>query len=109
MSDEKFGLSIGGPIRLPCDSVLMHYMPSDSVLVHYIISFIQWPAVSVDLEKALLNSVATTCCCSSLITFQHGHNSRQLSLCGYLAAVHTLKFCIHFKPVQILFVLKLMI
>lgn len=73
MSEEKVGLSIGGPIRLPCDSVL----------VHYIIFFIQWPAVAVDLEKTLLNSIASTCCCSSLITFQHGHNSRQPLLCGY--------------------------
>lgn len=71
--EEEFGLSSGGPIRLPCDSIFLNY----------IISFIQQHGVAADLEKALLTSIATTCRCSSSISFQHCHDSQQQLLCGY--------------------------
>jgi hypothetical protein len=48
MSEEEFGLPSNGPITLPCDGVFMDY----------IISLVQW-RMPVDLEKALLTSMAT--------------------------------------------------
>lgn len=73
ISEEEFGLSSGGPIRLPCDSIFLNY----------IISFIQRPGLAADLEKALLSSIASTCRCSSSFSSQHCHNSQQQLLCGY--------------------------
>ncbi|KAF3434810.1 hypothetical protein FNV43_RR21896 [Rhamnella rubrinervis] len=73
ISEEEFGLSSGGPIRLPCDSIFLNY----------IISLIQRPEVAADLEEALLSSIASTCRRSSSIAFQHCHNSQQQLLYGY--------------------------
>lgn len=64
MSEEEFGLSSHGPIRLPCDSALMNY----------IVLLVQ-RGVARDLERALLNTIdsATYCCYSSHKSFCHGH------------------------------------
>lgn len=65
MSEQEFGLSSIGPIRLPCDSVFLNY----------IVPLIQ-RGVAVDLEKALLNSIATFgCSSSSFSTMVHPKNS----------------------------------
>jgi hypothetical protein len=47
-TSEEFGLPGNGPITLPCESVLMEY----------VVSLVQW-RMPVDLEKALLTSMAT--------------------------------------------------
>nr|AMQ09541.1 small auxin up regulated protein [Boehmeria nivea] len=62
MSEEEFGLSTKGPIRLPCDSALMNY----------IVLLVQ-RGVARDLEKALLNTIdSATSCYSSSKSFYHG-------------------------------------
>ncbi|OIS96917.1 PREDICTED: auxin-responsive protein SAUR68-like [Nicotiana attenuata] len=56
MSEEEFGLPSGGPITLPCDSALMDY----------IVSLIEKGAAAGDLRKALLLSINSCCCSTSL-------------------------------------------
>ncbi|XP_055807239.1 auxin-responsive protein SAUR68-like [Solanum dulcamara] len=56
MSEEEFGLTSGGPITLPCDSTFMDY----------IISLIKKGIASGDLHKALLLSIPSCCCSTSL-------------------------------------------
>ncbi|CAN6704569.1 unnamed protein product [Malus baccata var. baccata] len=51
MSEEEFGLSSSEPITLPCDSFFMNYMLS---LVNR--------GLTVDMMKALLNSIITRNC-----------------------------------------------
>lgn len=70
-SEEEFGISSDGPITLPCDSVFMNY----------IVLLIQRGAAK-DLEKALLNSIATKCC-SSISSCHQGFAGQNLVLCGY--------------------------
>ncbi|KAM4089521.1 hypothetical protein ACB094_07G159100 [Castanea mollissima] len=70
-SEEEFGISSDGPIILPCDSVFMNY----------IVLLIQRGAAK-DLEKALLNSIATKCC-SSISSCHQGFAGQNLVLCGY--------------------------
>ncbi|KAL7207047.1 hypothetical protein ACSBR2_019692 [Camellia fascicularis] len=65
--EAEFGLPRDGPITLPCDSIFMEY----------IVSLIQRGVVK-DLEKALLMSVATSLCSSSLSSFHHGKANQQL-------------------------------
>nr|XP_016455744.1 PREDICTED: auxin-responsive protein SAUR68-like [Nicotiana tabacum] len=67
MSEEEFGLSSGGPITLPCDSVFMDY----------IISLIKKGAAGGDLHKALVLSV-TSCCCSTSSLHQKWGNQQLL-------------------------------
>ncbi|XP_062076486.1 auxin-responsive protein SAUR68-like [Humulus lupulus] len=55
MSEEEFGLSSDAPIRLPCDAVFMEY----------VVKLIR-RGVAKDLEKALLRSIDTSFCYSSL-------------------------------------------
>nr|XP_009787593.1 PREDICTED: auxin-induced protein 6B-like [Nicotiana sylvestris] len=55
MSEEEFGLSSGGPITLPCDSSFMDY-----------ISLIKKGAAAGDFRKALLLSINSCCCSTSL-------------------------------------------
>nr|XP_016441489.1 PREDICTED: auxin-responsive protein SAUR68-like [Nicotiana tabacum] len=55
MSEEEFGLPSDGPITLPCDALFLNY----------IISLIR-RGVTVDLQNALLVSVASSRCSSVL-------------------------------------------
>ncbi|RVW48283.1 Auxin-responsive protein SAUR66 [Vitis vinifera] len=70
MAEEEFGLQSNGPITLPCDSVFMEY----------ILPLIQ-RGVAKDVEKALLFSLATSCC--SLLSSHQEHISQQLLVCSY--------------------------
>lgn len=67
MSEEEFGLSSEGPIRLPCDAVFMNYMV-----------LLMEQGAAKDLEKALLNSIATSRCSS----FQEGHTGKNILISG---------------------------
>ncbi|KAI8004127.1 Auxin-responsive protein SAUR64 [Camellia lanceoleosa] len=67
LPEPEFGLPRDGPITLPCDSIFMEY----------IVSLIQC-GVAKDLEKALLMSVATSLCSSSLSSFHHGKTNQKL-------------------------------
>ncbi|KAJ0077135.1 hypothetical protein Patl1_35774 [Pistacia atlantica] len=67
MSEDEFGLPIGGPITLPCDAIFMEYA----------VSLIQRHATK-DVEKALLMSLATGRCLPS--SHLHQEQSNQLSL-----------------------------
>lgn len=71
MSEEEFGLSSKGPITLPCDAVFMNY----------VVLPIQRGAVK-DLEKALVNSIATSHC-SLASSLHEEHTSKQFLVCGY--------------------------
>lgn len=90
MSEEEFGLSSGGPIRLPCDSVFLNY----------IVSLFQ-RGLSADLEKALLNSISICRFSSTSTSFQHG---QQQLLCSYW--MDNTRILYSSKLVQIFFVLK---
>ncbi|XVE67250.1 hypothetical protein DITRI_Ditri08aG0145300 [Diplodiscus trichospermus] len=71
MSEKEFGLPSDGPITLPCDSVVMNY----------IVTLLK-RGLSKDLEKAVLNSVASYGC--SLNTYFHqGHAEQQLLVFGF--------------------------
>lgn len=52
ISKEEFGLSSSEPITLPCDSFFMNYM----------VSLVNRGCLTVDMEKALLNSIITRSC-----------------------------------------------
>jgi|UniRef100_A0A2N9ETY6 hypothetical protein len=71
MSEEEFGISSEGPITLPCDAVFMNY----------VVLLIQRGAVK-DLEKALVNSIATSSCLLASSLHQE-HTSKQFLVCGY--------------------------
>lgn len=70
MSEEEFGISSNAPIVFPCDSLLMNY----------IVSLVKL-GMSLDLEKALLNSIIRGCCSTS--SFHQEQTGQQLLLCGY--------------------------
>ncbi|TQD89360.1 hypothetical protein C1H46_025081 [Malus baccata] len=70
-SEEEFGLSSSEPITLPCDSFFMNYMLS---LVNR--------GLTVDMEKALLNSIITRSCSINSSLHQE-QTSLQLLLWGY--------------------------
>lgn len=73
MSEEEFGLSSNGPIRLPCDAVFMEY----------VIKLIRL-GVAKYLEKALLKSIETSLCYSlSASSFHQGVTSQQIPVFGY--------------------------
>ncbi|CAN4114723.1 unnamed protein product [Withania somnifera] len=69
MSEEEFGLPIGGPITLPCDSAFMDY----------IISLIKKGIAAGDLHNALLLSIPS-CSCSTFSLHQESGN-QQLLVC----------------------------
>ena len=71
MSEEEFRLSSKGPITLPCDAVFMNY----------VVLLIQRGAIK-DLEKALVNSIATSHC-SLASSLHQEHTSKQFLVCGY--------------------------
>nr|XP_009760850.1 PREDICTED: auxin-induced protein 6B-like [Nicotiana sylvestris] len=68
MSEEEFGLPSDGPITLPCDSIFMNY----------VISLIE-RGVAVDLQNALLVSVASSRCSSAL--YLHELRNTELLVC----------------------------
>ena len=73
MSEEEFGLSSDGPIRLPCDAVFMEY----------VIKLIR-RGVAKDLEKALLKSIETSLCYSLPASSLHqGLTSQPIPVFGY--------------------------
>ncbi|OMO73913.1 Auxin responsive SAUR protein [Corchorus olitorius] len=77
MSEEEFGLSSDGPIRLPCDSVIMNY-----------IVLLVGRGLAKDLERAVLNSITCHRCSSYSFgsTFSHdGHADQQQQslVCGF--------------------------
>ena len=88
MAAEEFGLSSHGPIRLPCDSVLMNYI---LLLIH--------KGMARDLEKALLNAIASTscCCCSSFMSFDHPYYEQCLVImqCRVFYRVRSIIMCVH--------------
>ncbi|GMI87614.1 SMALL AUXIN UPREGULATED RNA 66 [Hibiscus trionum] len=51
MSKEEFGLPSDGPITLPCDSVILHY----------VLSLVK-RGLAKDMEKAVLDSITTYRC-----------------------------------------------
>ncbi|MBA0793161.1 hypothetical protein Gohar_017586 [Gossypium harknessii] len=68
MSGEEFGLPGDGPIKLPCDSVVMNY----------IVSIVK-RGLAKDMEKAVLNSIPTYRCSSDVYFNQV--DADQQSLC----------------------------
>lgn len=70
LSAEEFGLQIDGPITLTCDALFMDY----------IVMLIEQGAPE-HLEKALLMSIATSCC-TSISLFQDEKSSKQLLVCS---------------------------
>ena len=73
MSEEAFGLSSDGPIRLPCDSVFMDYV---ATLIRR--------GVAKDLEKALLRSMDDNSSCSLISSsLREGLANQKLLVCGY--------------------------
>jgi hypothetical protein len=79
MFEEEFGLSSEGSIRLPCDAVFMNYMV-----------LLMERGAAKDLEKALLNSIATSHCSS---IFHEDHSSKQLLVCSSRVAFVYNFFC----------------
>lgn len=71
MSEEEFGLPGNGPITLPCESVFMEY----------VVSLVQW-RMPVDLEKALLTSMAT-CHSSSSYSLALRQGQQQTLIYGF--------------------------
>ncbi|CAN4126895.1 unnamed protein product [Withania somnifera] len=65
MSEEEFGQPSGGPITLPCDSAFMDY----------IISLIKKGVAAGDLHKALLLSIPSYSCSTSL---HHENGTQQI-------------------------------
>ncbi|EOX97517.1 SAUR auxin-responsive family protein [Theobroma cacao] len=68
MSEEEFGLPSDGPITLPCDSVVMNY----------IVSLVK-RGLTRDLEKAVVNSVASYRCSTNTTYFHQGHADQRSS------------------------------
>ncbi|KAE8719163.1 SAUR auxin-responsive family protein [Hibiscus syriacus] len=67
MSEEEFGLPSDGPITLPCDSVLMNY----------IVSLVK-RGLAKEMERAVLDSIATYRCSSSPDSFfSQGHGDQE--------------------------------
>ncbi|XP_059434898.1 auxin-responsive protein SAUR64-like [Corylus avellana] len=71
MSEEEFGLPGNGPITLPCESAFMEY----------VVSLVQWQ-MPVDLEKALLTSMAT-CHSSSSYSLTLRQGQQQTLIYGF--------------------------
>nr|AGW52148.1 SAUR39 [Populus tomentosa] len=71
LAEEEFGLTSNGPLTLPCDAVIMEYT----------ITLIQ-QNVAKDVEKALLMTIASSQCSSSLY-LRHEVRNQQLSVCSF--------------------------
>lgn len=71
MSEEEFGLPSDGPIILLCDSVVMNY----------IVSLVK-RGLAKDMERAVLNSIITSCCSSDTCSSQL-HADQQPLDCGF--------------------------
>ncbi|XP_012081397.2 auxin-responsive protein SAUR67 [Jatropha curcas] len=71
MSEEVFGLTSEGPIKLPCDAVFMEY----------VVTLIR-RGLAKDIEKALLMSMETSSCSLS-VGYHQEYTSQQLLICGY--------------------------
>ncbi|KAJ7001567.1 auxin-responsive protein [Populus alba x Populus x berolinensis] len=71
LAEEEFGLTSDGPITLPCDATFMEYA----------ITLIQ-QNVAKDIEKALLVTIASNRCSSSLY-LHHDVRHHQLSICSF--------------------------
>ncbi|KAJ6937233.1 auxin-responsive protein SAUR68-like [Populus alba x Populus x berolinensis] len=71
LAEEEFGLTSDGPITLPCDATFMEYA----------ITLIQQNAAK-DIEKALLVTIASNRCSSSLY-LHHDVRHHQLSICSF--------------------------
>ncbi|OMO91983.1 Auxin responsive SAUR protein [Corchorus olitorius] len=72
MSEEEFGLPSEGPIKLPCDSVVMNY----------IVSLLK-RGLAKDLETAVLNSITSYCCPSDAYFHQLEHADQYSLVCGF--------------------------
>uniref|UniRef100_A0A6N2LMV8 Auxin-responsive protein n=1 Tax=Salix viminalis TaxID=40686 RepID=A0A6N2LMV8_SALVM len=72
LAEEEFGLTSDGPITLPCDATFMEYA----------ITLIQ-QNVAKDIEKALLITIASSRCPSSLY-LHHDVRYHRLSICTRL-------------------------
>ena len=70
MAEEEFGLQSEAPLTLPCDADL----------IEYAIALIRQNA-SKDVERAVLVSIASSCCSSSF-PFQHHATRHQLPICS---------------------------
>uniref|UniRef100_A0A2C9VKV3 Uncharacterized protein n=1 Tax=Manihot esculenta TaxID=3983 RepID=A0A2C9VKV3_MANES len=70
MAEEEFGLQSEGPLTLPCDADLIEYA---SALIRQ--------NATIDVERALLVSIASNCCSSSF-PFQHQATRHQLPICS---------------------------
>ncbi|WCJ18884.1 SAUR-like auxin-responsive protein family [Euphorbia peplus] len=73
MAEEEFGLPGNGPLTLPCDSQFMEYA----------IDLIK-RRVAVDVERALLTSIASCSRSSSLYYYlHHKETNRQAEICSF--------------------------
>lgn len=72
MSEEEFGFPSDGPITFPCDSVAMNY----------IVSLLR-RSLAKDLEKAVVNSVASYRCSSNTSYFHQAHTDRKSLVSGF--------------------------
>ncbi|OWM83999.1 hypothetical protein CDL15_Pgr004430 [Punica granatum] len=70
MSEDEFGLPGDGPIRMPCDAVFRQY-----VVLH------TRQGVTKDLERALLDSIAS-CHCNLDSSLQQSFISQRGTLCS---------------------------
>ncbi|KAJ9166847.1 hypothetical protein P3X46_021543 [Hevea brasiliensis] len=71
LAEEEFGLASNSPLILPCEAAFMEY----------IIDLIQG-RMTKDVEKALLISIASIRCSSS-ISFHQAITSQQLPICSF--------------------------
>ncbi|XVE48771.1 hypothetical protein DITRI_Ditri01bG0029200 [Diplodiscus trichospermus] len=71
MSEEEFGLPSDGPIKLPCDSVVMNY-----------IVLLMQRGLAKDTENAVVNSVSRYRC-SSNAYFHQGQAEQKSLVCGF--------------------------
>lgn len=72
MSEDVFGFSCDGPIRVPCDAAAMEYVVS---LVRR--------GLAKDLEKALLNVVACGRCTATAKSLDDVCVRQQVLVCGH--------------------------
>jgi len=71
LAEEEYGLTGNAPLTLACDAVIMEYT----------ITLIQ-QNVAKDVEKALLMTIASSQCSSSLY-LRHEVRNQQLSVCSF--------------------------
>ncbi|KAF7841686.1 auxin-responsive protein SAUR68-like [Senna tora] len=74
-SEEEFGLCSDGPIRLPCDGVLLEYVIS-----------LMDESVPEEIQKALINSMDTchgVASSSALALTQYSHQHQQARIRGF--------------------------